>query len=297
MPPLPRTDQEMLELILNTANTDSRVRAVWLSGSRIDPSATQDQFSDFDVVYLVDDLPSMVKNEGWLSPFGPPLILQRPDDWFDHPRDPVSHEKFAYLMYFQDGQRIDLTLMALRHLQTVLDDPEPRRILLDKDAIKGLNDVPAGRFGRVLPPTAREFADTCNEFWWISLSAAKGIARGEVMSAKTLMERYQLDMLLQMLSWKAGTTRGFPLACGKFFRYLPAFLQPGGHERLIGVLFTQNVAEQWSQLLKMGALFDETAAGVSSALTLPYDPAQSGAIMLELERLRKNVNAPDNERC
>ena len=279
----------MFDLILNTAQTDSRIRAVWLSGSRVDPAATQDQFSDFDVVYLVNDLPSMVQNEKWLTPFGPPLILQRPDDWFDHPRDSASHEKFAYLMYFRDGQRIDLTLVALGQLQTVLNDPEPRRILLDKDGITGLNDVPAGQFGRVLSPTEREFTDTCNEFWWISVSAAKGIARGEVLSAKSLMERYQLDMLLQMLAWKAGTSRGFPLACGKFFRYLPAFLQPGEHERLMDILFPPNVTEQWSQLLNMCALFDQTAVEVSAALTLPYDPAQSGAIMLELERLRENM--------
>lgn len=68
----PRTDQEMLDLLLGIAHADVRVRTVWLSDSRVDPVATRDRFSDFDVVYLVDELPSMVQEESWLEPFGPP---------------------------------------------------------------------------------------------------------------------------------------------------------------------------------------------------------------------------------
>ncbi|MGY2895922.1 aminoglycoside 6-adenylyltransferase [Deinococcus sp. UYEF24] len=289
-----RTDQETLSHVLHIAQADVRIRAAWLSGSRVDPAATQDRFSDFDVVYLVNDLPSMVQNEGWLEPFGPPLILQRPDDWYDHPYDLGNNAKFAYLMYFQDGQRIDLTLVSVNHLRAVLDDPEPepRRMLLDKDGIAGLGDVPAGHFGRVHPPTVREFTDTCNEFWWLSLSTAKGIARGEILSAKTLMERYQLDMLLQMMAWKTAIRRGFPLASGKFFRYLPRFLEPGDHQRLMDVLAPRDLAGQWTQLLDMCALFDETATGVAAALVLPYDPLQPRSIVRELNRLKLELKTP-----
>ncbi|WP_407572631.1 aminoglycoside 6-adenylyltransferase [Deinococcus altitudinis] len=290
----PRTDQEMLDLLLSVARTDVRIRAVWLSGSRVDPAATQDRFNDFDVIYLVDGLPSMVQDDSWLEPFGPPLIVQRPDDWFNHPYDLTSHSNFAYLMYFPDGQRIDLTLIALEHIQSVLNDsePEPRRILLDKEGILGLNDVPAGQFGRVFPPGEREFADTCNEFWWLSLSAAKGIERGEVLSAKTLIERYQLDMLLQVLAWKAGVERGFPLACGKFFKYLPRLLKPEDERRLMGVLAPHQRGGQWPQLLEMGVFFSEAVNEVAAALALRYDAAQTGEVLLELERLRSGPGSP-----
>jgi len=53
------------------------------------------------------------------------------------------------------------------------------------------------------------------------------------------MERYQLDMLLQVLAWRAGIERGFPLACGKFFKYLPRLLYSKDGQRLMGVLDPQ----------------------------------------------------------
>ena len=45
-----RTPQEMLNLILTTAQEDDRIRAVILNGSRADPNALPDRFQDFDIV-------------------------------------------------------------------------------------------------------------------------------------------------------------------------------------------------------------------------------------------------------
>jgi len=53
-----RSEQEMLELILNSAKGDDRVRAVIMTGSRANPNARRDIFQDFDIVYLVTDVDS-----------------------------------------------------------------------------------------------------------------------------------------------------------------------------------------------------------------------------------------------
>jgi len=50
-----RTDQEMLELILRTVKK-LQVDAVALSGSRTDTKAPKDEFQDYDLVYVVDNL-------------------------------------------------------------------------------------------------------------------------------------------------------------------------------------------------------------------------------------------------
>ena len=46
-----RSEQEMLELIVNTARHDDRIRAVIMNGSRANPNAPRDFFQDFDIVY------------------------------------------------------------------------------------------------------------------------------------------------------------------------------------------------------------------------------------------------------
>ena len=50
-----RTEPEMLDLILQTAKT-LKVEAVAMSGSRTDTNAPKDDFQDYDIVYLVDNL-------------------------------------------------------------------------------------------------------------------------------------------------------------------------------------------------------------------------------------------------
>ena len=50
-----RTEKEMYDLILNIANNDERIRAVYLNGSRTNPNVPKDIFQDYDVVYVVTE--------------------------------------------------------------------------------------------------------------------------------------------------------------------------------------------------------------------------------------------------
>ena len=50
-----RTDTEMMNLILQIADT-LEVEAIALSGSRTNPRAPKDEFQDYDVVYIVENL-------------------------------------------------------------------------------------------------------------------------------------------------------------------------------------------------------------------------------------------------
>ena len=56
-----RTDTEMMNLILQIADT-LEVEAIALSGSRTNPQATKDEFQDYDVVYIVDDLEELISD-------------------------------------------------------------------------------------------------------------------------------------------------------------------------------------------------------------------------------------------
>ena len=94
-----RTDQEILELILETAKK-LQVDAVALSGSRTDTKAPKDEFQDYDVVYVVDDLDNLTNDLSWLDQFGKRIIEQ----------EVILGHRCLYLMLFEDGNRIDLTL-------------------------------------------------------------------------------------------------------------------------------------------------------------------------------------------
>ena len=82
-----RSEREMLDLIINTARNDERVRAVIMNGSRLNPNAPKDFFQDYDVIYVVTEKESFLSDPGWIKVFGELMILQLPDDMSDPPSE------------------------------------------------------------------------------------------------------------------------------------------------------------------------------------------------------------------
>src|SRR5690625_937503 len=104
-----RTEQEMMDLILKTAKDDQRVRAVYMNGSRTNPHAPKDIFQDYDIVYVVTETASFIKNKHWVNVFGDLLMIQEPDKNDHSLGKPVDFaHSYGYLMLFTDGNRIDL---------------------------------------------------------------------------------------------------------------------------------------------------------------------------------------------
>ena len=101
-----RTETEMINLILQIANA-LNVDAVALSGSRTNPKVQTDEFQDYDVVYVVDDLDTLTSNLAWLDQFGTRIIEQHN----------ILGNRLLYLMLFEDDNRIDLTLCPKEHIK------------------------------------------------------------------------------------------------------------------------------------------------------------------------------------
>lgn len=151
-----RSEQAMMELILNTAQNDEHIRAVMLNGSRANPNARGDLFQDFDIVYFVTSVGSFTADHSWIDRFGELMILQMPEAMDDPP--PMQDGHFSYLMQFMDGNRIDLTLFPLAQLQA-FESESLSRMLLDKDNL--FPALPPATDSDYLPkpPTAKAFAD------------------------------------------------------------------------------------------------------------------------------------------
>jgi len=171
-----RSEREMLDLILNTARGDERVRAVIMNGSRVNPNAPRDFFQDYDIIYVVTEKESFLANHAWIKVFGELMILQLPDEVTDPPPNLADKDYYGYLMQFADGNRIDLTLFPVSKLAQLQDD-SLSLTLLDKDGILPLFAPPNDSGYLPKPPTPKAFFDCINEFWWVSPYVAKGLVR------------------------------------------------------------------------------------------------------------------------
>jgi aminoglycoside 6-adenylyltransferase len=129
-----RNEQEMMDLILNAAKNDERIRAVYMNGSRTNPNAPKDFFQDYDIVYVVTETTSFITDKKWINQFGDLLMMQEPDK-NDQSRGSKKDfdRSYGYLMLFTDGNRIDLHIETKESMLKGYQNDKLTLPLLDKD--------------------------------------------------------------------------------------------------------------------------------------------------------------------
>ncbi len=278
-----RNEHEMFDLILNTARADERVRAVILNGSRADPGTKRDPFQDFDIVYLVTDLQPFRRDPAWIDCFGERMILQMPDDMGDSPRREIG---YAYLMQFADGNRIDLTLYPVEKLDAMERD-SLSVLLLDKDGIVNPFPPPSAADYAPKPPTAKAFADCCNEFWWCSPYVAKGLWRRRIPYARYMLDTVLRGQLMKMLDWYAGVKTGFSSGTGNMGKHLEENLEPDNWNLWLRTYADSDIENSWDALEAMGALFRIAAGKVAEHFGFGYPGGDDERVSAHLKHVRR----------
>ncbi|MCW3463956.1 aminoglycoside 6-adenylyltransferase [Chitinophaga nivalis] len=287
-----RNEEQMMQLILEVANKDARIRAVLLNGSRANPNVAQDIFQDYDIIYVVTDLAPFLQDHSWIDIFGERMILQLPEDMELYPPSPELDGAFSYLMQFTDGNRIDLILVPVAHLQNFTDD-SLSKVLLDKDGQYNLAALPpASDHSYVVTlPSARAFGDCCNEFWYTSAGLAKGLWRQQVTHVKGLFHQVIQEALLQMLDWHIGCQHNFTVNPGKFGKFYQQHLEPDMYARLLLTYTPATVADSWAALYAAIDLFRDTALLVAQQLGYTYPMEEDQKVMIYLKHVQ---HLPDN---
>ena len=284
-----RSEQAMLELIVGTAQHDDRIRAVIMNGSRTNPNARRDPFQDFDIVYVVTEVESFRSDPRWIDRFGERMILQLPELMQDPP--PQNNGTFVYLMQFMDGNRIDLGLVPLAKLHE-LDRDSLSLLLLDKDGIIAPFAPPSDSDYLPKPPTAQQFADCCNEFWWLCPYVAKGLWREEIIYAKTMADGPLREQLMKMLTWYVGMETGFTRSSGKLGKRFKQMLEPELWALVEQTYADAGYAQTWAALSTMTKLFRVIATRVAAHFGFDYlydDDEKVSAHLQHVQMLPKDA--------
>ena len=253
-----RTDTEIMTLILQIADT-LKVEAIALSGSRTNPQSVKDEFQDYDAVYIVDDLEDLISDLSWLDQFGNRLIEQH---------NIVGH-RHLYLMLFEDGNRIDLTLCPKEHIQEWLDSEAGFSVLKDD---KGLFEAykPNAKRYWIAPPSEEEFAASCNEFWWVSAYVVKAIRRSQLIYATDHLYGICQQELLKILAWQVASDKE-AVDIGKNYKHLFHYL-PAEKEKVFSALLDLSSIEKVGQsLFATMKLFDGEAQELAQKMRFTYD--------------------------
>ena len=253
-----RSEAQMLRLILQVAE-NIQVEAVAMSGSRTNPKAPKDEFQDYDVVYVVDDLDTLTSNLAWLDQFGARIIEQHN----------VLGNRRLYLMLFEDGNRIDLTLCPKDHIQEWVDSEADYTVLKDEKGLFESYTTSPQRYW-TNPASQTDFEKACNEFWWVSAYVVKGICRKQAIYATDHLYGICQQELLKVLAWQVASDNG-TVDIGKNYKYLFQYLPAEKEKEFSNLLDFSNIEKLTQSLFSTMELFHQEAQSLAQKMGFDYD--------------------------
>ena len=253
-----RTETEMMDLIVQIAET-LQVEAVALSGSRTTPDSLKDEFQDYDVVYIVENLEDLISGLSWLDQFGIRLIEQH---------NVLGHRRL-YLMLFEDGNRIDLTLCHKEYIQEWVDSEANFEVIKDDNGLFKAYQPISKRYWTA-PPTEEEFAAACNEFWWVSAYVVKAIRRNQLIYATDHLYGICQQELLKVLAWQVTSNRGV-VDIGKNYKHLFQYLPAEQEKEFSALLDLSSFDKITKSLFSTMKGFDREAQILAQKMGFDYD--------------------------
>ena len=248
----------MLNLILQIAKK-IQVDAVALSGSRTDGQAPKDKFQDYDVVYVVEDLDTLTRDLAWLDQFGTRIIEQHN----------ILGNRRLYLMLFEDGNRIDLTLCPKVHIKEWVESEADFTVLEDTKGLFVPYSLNPQRYWES-PASEIDFEKACNEFWWVSAYVVKGICRKQVIYATDHLYCICQQELLKILAWQVASDRG-AVDIGKNFKYLFNYLPIEKEKDFSALLDFSSLDKITQSLLATMEFFHQEAQYLAQKMGFKYE--------------------------
>ena len=273
-----RTEAEMLDVILKTAET-LQVEAVAMFGSRTNPKTLKDEFQDYDVVYLVENFEELISDLSWIDQFGKRIIEQHV--LLDHRR--------LYLMLFEDGNRIDLTLCPKDYIQEWIDSEAGFTVLEDPEHLFEPYSPNIERYW-ISSASALDFEKVCNEFWWVSAYVVKGICRNQVIYATDHLYGICQQELLKLLAWQVVADKG-TVDIGKNYKYLFNYLPTEKEKEFSNMLDFSSSDKITQSLFATMQLFHQEAQCLAQKMGFDYDKeVAEKMIQYAEERVKKFGN-------
>ncbi len=279
-----RSEHEMLNLIINIANEDERILAVYMNGSRTNSNALNDIFQDYDIVYVVDETESFIEDKTWIDQFGNRLYMHYPEDNVYYPSD--VHNCYGWQIQFADGNRIDLHVETLEYtLKNIIND-KLCIILKDKNNVLPIIPKSTDEDYWVKKPTYEQIKCTYEDFWWSLNNGAKGLWRQEIPYVQDIINFSLRPKLIRFLSWKIGIETNFKVSVGKSGKYMHQYLPKEEWDMFLNTYSSYNIEDIWQSVIELCDLFETVSHMVCDKLKVQLDWEKSKSSRLFLEHVR-----------
>lgn len=288
-----RSENEMMNIIIDTAKSDDRILAAYLKGSRTNPNVPKDIYRDFDVMYVVTEVESFRKDTGWMNGFGNIALKQEQDDAFGYGErfgiQSGYENSYSWLLLFEDGNRIDIGVETLSVMEKGTNRNKLFLPLLDKTGCLPKLPPPTDEDFHIKRPSEKRFRGCCNEFYWSLCDVAKGIARDELPFAMATYHTLVRNMLDVMLDWYIGIHTDFSVSSGKLHKYFKKYLPADFYEIYVQTYTDGSYEHFWCAIDAACRLFRKAALFVADYFNFVYPENDESASRNYLWNLRGNL--------
>jgi aminoglycoside 6-adenylyltransferase len=272
-------EDPIVQRFVRWALEQQAVRAMLLTGSRANPHAAVDAWSDYDLLLVVQDVHPFFVDRTWLEGFGRVIVA-----YWD-PIQPVpdfaGFEQVGNVVLFQDGLKIDFVVWPVKLLPRLVRSPElpadldlGYMVLVDKDRLTAGLRAPSYTAYIPTPPTNDAYQKVIEDFLSDVPYVVKCLRRDELMPAKYCLDfDMKHNFLRQMLDWRMECDRGWSAATGFLGRGLKRALPPEIWSQLESTYVGAGIEENRDALFRTMALFRRVAVEVGQHLgyVYPYD--------------------------
>ncbi len=271
----------MLERVVDHARTEPAIHALVLLGSRAREHHPADEWSDTDLLLVVDDPELFLADAGWSAHLGPVAItfLER-----------TGHGRRERRVLFADGTDVDLVPVSVDEIRAGPDGMlglevlgRGFRILFDREGI--LSSLPEWVASRPRadewPPQLVEFENLVSDFWYHALWTARKLRRGERWVALDCLDGYMKARLLTILEWQARGRDGGDGDPWFGGRFLERWAEPEVVDALGDAFARYETADIIRGLRATMDLFRRQATDLAIRLELPY-PARADEVASQL---------------
>ena len=269
----------VLQRFIRWGQEHKAIRAMLLTGSRVNPNASVDAWSDYDLVLVVEEIHPFFVDRAWLQDFGRVIVA------FWDPIHPVPDfaglEQVGNVVLFQDGLKIDFVLWPVELLRQIVRSPVlppdldlGYAVLVDKDRLTAGLRAPTYTAYIPVPPTNEVYQKVVQDFFSDVPYVAKCLRRDELMPAKYCLDfDMKHNFLRQMLDWRMECDHDWSVPTGFLGRGLKNVLPPEIWSQLESTYVGAGIEENWDALFRTLALFRQVAVEVAEQLgyAYPYD--------------------------
>lgn len=255
---------DVIEKLKNWVLENNAVRAMVLTGSRANPDACVDDFSDYDIALYVEDMRQFMNDE-WLKIFGNVMIR-----WPLKPMPTLNKDWITRLILFENRIRIDFQITAGKELDPSSYD-DGYKVLVDKDGLtKNLTKPTFSKF-KIKKPSREEFENLVNAFFWNTTYVAKNLSRDELYYARYMLDNVlRFDDLQKMIEWYITMQHDWSISTGKCGRLFKHYLSPEIWKRLEKTYSDACIENNWQSLFDMIDLFRNLGKAVADNLKFEY---------------------------